>query len=138
MFDQRDVDRFNSSQRYVDRFFKHVDSVASSAEEQIELAMNIVIQCFKFRKETRMAGEEPLLLPAYSMVRFSYGDGDDHRVIHQHLIQIFWLQTSSTPSCWTSTKSGALSSTTAATRTASGCSFSGCGRTPSPRIRWKT
>ena len=63
MFDQRDVDRFNSSQRYVDRFFKHVDSVASSAEEQIELAMNIVIQCFKFRKETRMAGEEPLLLP---------------------------------------------------------------------------
>jgi len=55
LFDQRDVDRFNSSQRYVDRFFKHVDSVASSAEEQIELAMNIVIQCFKFRKETRMA-----------------------------------------------------------------------------------
>ena len=63
MFDQRDVDRFNSSQRYVDRFFKHVDSVASSAEEQIDLAMNIVIQCFKFRKETHMAGEEPLLLP---------------------------------------------------------------------------
>ena len=63
LFDQRDVDRFNSSQRYVDRFFKHVDSVASSAEEQIDLAMNIVIQCFKFRKETRMAGEKPLLRP---------------------------------------------------------------------------
>ena len=58
MFDQRDLDKFNSSQRYVERFFKHVDSVASNVDEQIELAMTMVINTFKFRKETRIAGEK--------------------------------------------------------------------------------
>ena len=57
MFDQRDVDRFNSSQRYVDRFFKHVDSVTSNAEEQLDLAMTMLINTLKFRKETHIAGE---------------------------------------------------------------------------------
>ena len=57
MFDQRDIDRFNSNQNYLDRFFKHVDSVSSNAEEQVDLAMIMVINTFKFRKETRIAGE---------------------------------------------------------------------------------
>ena len=57
LFDQRDVDRFNSSQVYVDRFFKHVDSVASSPDEQLDLAMTMVINTLKFRKEMRIAGE---------------------------------------------------------------------------------
>ena len=58
MFDQRDVDKFNSSQLYIDRFFKHVDSVASNVDEQVDLAMTMVINTFKFRKEMGMAGEE--------------------------------------------------------------------------------
>ena len=58
LFDQRDVDKFNSNQTYLDRFFKHVDSVSSSPEEQVDLAMNMVINTFKFRKETRIAGKK--------------------------------------------------------------------------------
>jgi len=55
LFDQRDVDKFNSSQLYIDRFFKHVDSVASNVDEQVDLAMTMVINTFKFRKEMGMA-----------------------------------------------------------------------------------
>ena len=52
------MDKFNSNQTYLDRFFKHVDSVSSSPEEQVDLAMNMVINTFKFRKETRIAGKK--------------------------------------------------------------------------------
>ena len=62
LFDQRDVDRFNSNQTYLDRFFKHVDSVSSNAEEQVDLAMNMVINTFKFRRETRIAGKKLALM----------------------------------------------------------------------------